>query len=178
MGPELAIAAISAASSVAQGFAQANIAKYNQRVMRENQRIDAQQTGAEEARLRRRQEYELGEQAAGLAESTGTLAGAPADVMRSSAYNAEVDALTVRYQGILRRAGMEAKAKEFGLQAKTARLQGITKGVTEMAGPLYSSGIFSSGSNAAASGSSSGSVGLRGLGSRPRSGGGLYQGIY
>ncbi len=110
---------------------QANIA-------RQNAQIERQQANAREEQLRRNTALALGEQRASAAQSGfDSSIGSFADLQGESAGNAELDALTTRYEGQLQSLSFENEAAALKRNAKTARRQGYLNAF----GTLASAGL-------------------------------------
>jgi hypothetical protein len=107
---------------------QAQVAKkaadYNAALAEQNAAVQRQQAGAREEAQRREAGQVLGAQRAAFAQSGGGMGGSAADVMQQSATNAELDALTLRYEGELRARGLEAEAAGERFAGKAALSQG------------------------------------------------------
>jgi cytochrome c biogenesis factor len=98
-----AVGAISqgmAASDQAQSAAQA--AQYNATVDQQNANNAMAVANANEESQRRKNAYMLGNTRAGLIQSGIGTDGSSSDVLQQSAQNAELDALNIRYEGILK----------------------------------------------------------------------------
>lgn len=131
-------------SSIMQGQQQAAMHNYNASILNQNARIERQQADAREEAKRRETAMILGTQRAAFAQAGAGLDGSAADVMKQSATNAELDALTLRYEGDLRARGLKEQAKQEKYAAKTA----ITQSYFNTAGSILS-GIGSYGQSAA-----------------------------
>lgn len=100
----------------------------NAAVLAQNAQIERQQSNEREEAQRREARMILGQQRASLAQAGTGFGGTAADVMSQSAANAELDALTLRYEGDMRARGLLAQADEeryqgsiAGVNASTAR---------------------------------------------------------
>lgn len=114
---------LQAAGALMQGQAARNSAEYNATMMDQAATVERQQTSAREDAQRRQARMVLGQQRAALAQSGGGMGGSAADIMQQSAMNAELDALTLRYEGELRARGLNAQAegeRYMGRQAQRA----------------------------------------------------------
>lgn len=128
-----AIGAISQANAqAAQYQAQAQANDYNATVARQNSEVALQQYNAREEQQRRQFGAFQGQATAAAAQSGAGLSGSNADVLKQNAILAELDALTIRYEGQQQSRGFLAQAdmEEFQARAnranaKTARSQGI-----------------------------------------------------
>lgn len=72
---------------------------------------------ADEATVRRNSQFELGKQAAAIAENGGGYGGTNAGVMKDSHVAAEMDALNYRYRGLMRSYGLLSQAKQISKQS-------------------------------------------------------------
>lgn len=103
--------------------AQADAAKYNAAVLRQQSDQALRTSAAEEATQRRQAEQVLGTQRAAIAESGLGFGGSAADVMRESRIEAELDALNIRYKGQLESRNLLSAAALEKYKAATARRQ-------------------------------------------------------
>lgn len=122
------LSAAGTAMSAIGAITQANNAKaaadYNAAVMEQNAGIERQQAGQREEAQRRQARMVLGEQRAAFSQAGTGLGGSAADIMAESATNAELDALTLRYEGDLRARGLMAQAEAERFQGRSARTAG------------------------------------------------------
>ena len=130
--------ALAATGALLQGNAQSASYKaaaqandYNATVARQNAVVAMDQANQREE-LQRRKFGELqGQAVAAAAQSGAGMDGSNADVLRQNAINAEMDALTIRYEGQMQARGLQAQAdlQQFEgrvnrMNARTARLAG------------------------------------------------------
>lgn len=132
----LIAAGVSAVGSIYAGNQQAAQNTYAARVAEQNQTIARQQTNAREELIRREMAQRLGQQRAAAAQSgfdpsTGSLLS----MQGESAGNAELEALTARYEGQLQALSFGNEAAGYRSQAKASR----TTGLLNAAGSLMSS---------------------------------------
>lgn len=114
----IASAAISAVGAIQQGNAakaqadsQAQAAQYNATMAAQNADTAQQAANANEEAQRRKSAGDMGRMRAGLAENgIGFDSGTATDLTESSAMNAELDALNIRYQG-------KQQARDYKAQA-------------------------------------------------------------
>lgn len=99
-------------AQAAQIRSQQQAAMYNSSLAQQNARVERQQAGAREEAQRRRAGQVLGEQRAAFAQAGTGMGGSAADVMAQSLINAELDALTLRYEGEMRARGQEITATQ------------------------------------------------------------------
>lgn len=95
-------------------------ANYNATIMDQNARIERDQANAREEAQRREARQILGAQRAAFSQSGVGLGGSAADVMEQSATNAELDALTMRYEGEMKARGLMASAEAERYQGRAA----------------------------------------------------------
>lgn len=125
----LASGAVSAAGAVAQGNAQAAqynaaaaAANYNANIQRQQASTVGQQTSAREDLQRKQARQIIARQVAAGAESgVNITTGSASDVFRQSLYDAEMDALNIRYEGELNRIGLLNQAKLSDWEADVSR---------------------------------------------------------
>jgi hypothetical protein len=175
----LASGAVSAAGAVAQGNAQAAqnnaaaaAANYNANMQRQQAATVGQQTSSREDLQRKQARQIIARQVAAGAESgVNITTGSAADLFRQSLYDAEMDALNIRYEGELNRVGLLNQASlsdwEAGVSrsnAKSAKKAGRLNAVVSLAsgaagayGAAGTSGAFADKAGAIGSGSASGS---------------------
>ena len=181
-GATQAVGAIAAGNAqAAQYDAQAQAARYNADIQRQQAEAVGQQTAAREDLQRKQARQILGRQvAAGAQSGVNITTGSAADVFRSSLYDAEMDALNIRYEGDLNRIGLinQASLSDWDAQvakknSRSAQRSGYLNAATSLAGAA--AGAYGSKTGAAAAGGSAG-TGLRaggGGGLRPTGGVGL-----
>jgi hypothetical protein len=149
MGPEVlaismaASAAMSAAGAIqqgmaaqAQGKAQQDAANYNATIKRQQAALELQQANAREEQQRRGTRQVLGQQRAALAQAGIGMGGSALDIEEQSADRAELDALTMRYEGDLRSKGLLAAAEGAEYEGRAA----IAAGQNAMTGAYLSAG--------------------------------------
>ena len=179
-GATQAVGAIASGNAqAAQYEAQAQAANWNANMQREQASATAQQTSAREDLQRKQARQVFGAQLAAGAESGVTLTGSASDLFRSSLYDAEMDALNIRYEGELNRVGLLNQAqlsdwegKVAKSNAKSAKQAGYLNAVSSMASAA--AGAYGGGAAPGAAAGSAGGAGLKaggGLGLKP--GGGL-----
>lgn len=132
MGPEimLAMTAFQAIGALSQGNAesaslksQAAAQEYNAAVQRNNAIRASREASIREDRTRRQAAQFLGRQRAAIAESgTGLGSGSAFDIQEDSEIQAELDALTVRYEGETERESLlqQSTLSTFGAQSSRA----------------------------------------------------------
>lgn len=117
-----AIQAGQAAKEEANARAQANI--YNAKVKEMQAGISRQQANAREEQQRRKGRQLLGAQRAAIAESGVGAVGSALDIAEQSATRAELDSLTIRYEGELESKGLLADAEQQRYESKVNVMAG------------------------------------------------------
>jgi hypothetical protein len=106
--------------------AQADAAAYNANITRQQAESTAQQTAAREDLQRKQARQVFGRQIAAGAESGVNLTtGSASDVFRQSLYDAEMDALNIRYEGELNRVGLLNQASLLDWEGDVARTNAV-----------------------------------------------------
>lgn len=138
-----ASAAVSAVGAIQQGMAaqaQAKAAQgaaeYNATIKRQQAASELQQANAREEQQRRGTRQVLGQQRAALAQAGIGMGGSALDIEEQSADRAELDALTMRYEGDLRAKGLLAAAEGAEYEGRAA----ISAGKNAMTGAYLSAG--------------------------------------
>ncbi len=116
--------AMSAIGAISQANSAKGAAEYNAAIMEQNAATERQQAGQREDAQRREARMVMGEQRAAYSQAGVGLAGSAADVMQQSAATAELDALTLRYEGDLRARGLMAQAVGERAAGRSARNAG------------------------------------------------------
>lgn len=127
-----AAAVVGAVGAVQSGQAQAKAAEYNAQVAENNAQAQQQAAAYEESRLRERQRRELGYARAAAGGTGVSMEGSPLDLMAQNAQNAEMDALAVRYQGLLGANASRSQAAGDRLQGEIAQQSGYMKAGTSL----------------------------------------------
>lgn len=92
-------------------------AKANINALKDQATTSNAQGVADEATIRRNSQFELGKQAAAIAENGGGYGGTNAGVMKDSHVASEMDALNYRYRGLMRGYGLLYQAKQISKQS-------------------------------------------------------------
>ncbi len=137
-----AISAIQQANSQSAAYkSQQQAADYNAAILTQNAASERAAANQREEAQRREARQILGSQRASFAQAGTGLSGSAADVMAESATNAELDALTLRYEGDMRARGLlaEAEGEKFqgrvaGANAKQAKTAGYMNAVGSILG--------------------------------------------
>ena len=142
-GATQAVGAIAQGNAqAAQYDAQAQAAAYNANIQRQQSSAVAQQTSAREDLQRKQARQIIGRQVAAGAESgVNITTGSASDLFRQSLYDAEMDALNIRYEGELNRVGLlnQAALSDWEGQvakknSKTAQRTGYLNAAVAMTG--------------------------------------------
>lgn len=139
----IASTAMQAIGAIQQGNSAQAAANYNAAILDQNATVERQQAGAREDAKRREARMILGSQRAAFAQSGGGMGGSAADVMQESAINAELDALTLRYEGDLRARGMNAEAAGERFAGAQAQRQGYFSAAGSILGGAARYGEYS-----------------------------------
>lgn len=139
-----AVSAVSAAGAARAGYdSQAGAAEWNARTAQ----VQAQQAryaaGQQEEMQRRKARETVGTALAAGGEAGIALEGSFADLFRQSLYDAEADAMAIRYRGELEAAGLNNQAAMERVNAANARSMGrqaTRAGYLSAAGSLLNSG--------------------------------------
>jgi len=116
--------ALSAYGNIQQGKAEQKKHDYNATMLRQNAETENQQGNQREEAQRRKAREVLGSQAAAFAQSGGGSGGSAADIMKQSSTNAELDALTIRYESGLKATGLKNAAAAETFAGKVSKQQG------------------------------------------------------
>ena len=125
-----------------QAQAQQQAADYNAKVKEMQAGIERQQANVREEQQRRKARQVLGRQRTALAQSGTGMGGTALDLEEQSAVLAELDALTIRYEGELRSKGLLESAELDKYEGKAAIVAGnnAAKGYYLSAGASLLSG--------------------------------------
>lgn len=122
--PLLTGGGLMAYGAIQQGKAQKKMHDYNAAQLRQNAIIEQSQGNLREEAQRRKASQVAGQQAAAIAQSGGGMGGSAADIMRESAINAELDAMTIRYESELKSKGLKNQAAGEQYAGEVARQAG------------------------------------------------------
>ena len=122
-GATQAVGAIAAGNAqAAQYDAQAQAARYNADMQRQQAEVASAQAGAREDLQRKQARQIMGRQvAAGAQSGVNITTGTAADLFRQSLYDAEMDALNIRYDGELNRVGLLNQASLSDWEGQVAK---------------------------------------------------------
>jgi hypothetical protein len=141
------VAAVGVVSSLSQAQQQKSAAKYNEKLA-ENQAIGARQEAAAAADRQQRQSAKtIGTMQATYAASGVGLEGSPLEVLEESARNAELDRLTILWNGEGRAQGYQNTAELERSRGKNA----MASGYLSAAGSVVKGFAMSGGGNSGAS---------------------------
>jgi hypothetical protein len=111
-------------AAAAQGRAQQQAQQYNAIVKQQNAALARQQAGAREEQQRRQTRQVLGQQRAALAQAGIGMGGSALDIEEQSAVRAELDALSIAYEGDLQASGLLAAAQQDIYMGEVAKARG------------------------------------------------------
>lgn len=138
-----AATAASAAASYQSSRNQQASAEFNAGMSESNAQTTSMQAGAAEEAQRRKSNLVLGEQRAAFAQSgVDPSSGSGLLVQQQSATNAELDALNIRYQGLMQSRGLLAQA---GLDRRQGQIFGQNAAWAGVNGALATEGTLLSG---------------------------------
>jgi hypothetical protein len=126
--------ALSAATAGASAYSQSQQAEAEADLDEANAKAAAQQASAAEDLQRRRGRQILARQRASIAESGIGFGGSSERLQQDSAVQAELDALTVRYEGRMRSLGFGNDARYARSRASNARAGGYLSVAGELLG--------------------------------------------
>lgn len=92
----------------------------NEKILRDNAAQASREANAQEDELRRRQRVIRGNQVAGVAQSGIGFEGTGGDLIEQSDINANLDTLSVRYEGEMRARGINSQADQSAFDAAVA----------------------------------------------------------
>lgn len=131
-------AGIAAVGAVQQGNAAKSAADFNAKVAHANaENVNAQTTARQEL-VSERARQTIGDQLALGGQSGFELGGSRLDLLSQSLWNAEMDALNVRYEGDLKASGLNSQAKLDNFQGEQAQTAGYFSAASSLAGGAYS----------------------------------------
>lgn len=130
-----AASVVSAAGSVIEGIGSQRAANYNARIADQNAQIAGMQAASEEGRQRNEAARLAGEQRAAYGASGVTMEGSPMTAMRDSAVQAEMDALSIRYQGAMKSRAYREEAAQQRYAGRQARFAGFVGAATKLLAP-------------------------------------------
>jgi hypothetical protein len=139
--------------------AQADAAAYNANITRQQAEATAQQTSAREDLQRKQARQVFGRQLAAGAESGVSLTtGSAADVFRQSLYDAEMDALNIRYEGEMNRVGLLNQASLLDWEGEVSKTNAVAS--NKMAKQAQKAGYLNAA--IAMTGAAAGAYGMKG----------------
>lgn len=114
--------------AVAQGSAAKNADDYNAKIMGNEGAVSGMEANEATNTQLRKGNMAIGRMTAAAVQSGGGVGGSTADVLNQSAHNAELDALNVRYSGILRQQSFADQASLDKTQGQDALASGLIGG--------------------------------------------------
>lgn len=123
---------VEAGGHIYEGNAAGAAADYNAAASRQKAAQAEQQAAEEERRARIQSRKQIGESRAAVGASGVQLEGSPLDAIEESAMNAELDALTIRHQGQVKKQGFLADAQLSEFEGKTARTAGYIRAASSV----------------------------------------------
>ena len=130
----VAVAVVSAVGAISAGNAADESAKYNAKILNQNAEVERAQSSVREDAQRRKSRQVLGAQRAAFAQAGTGSGGSALDVMNQSSRDAELDALTMRYEGDLRARGLKAQAEGEKYQGRMAKKASYFKATGSLIG--------------------------------------------
>ena len=126
-------------SQAANYRAQQQMSERNATIMEQNAGIERSQANQREESQRREARMILGSQRAALSQSGIGAGGSAADIMAQSASDAELDSLTLRYEGDMRARGLMVEAEGERYQGRVA---GMNASAAKQAGQMAAIGTI------------------------------------
>ena len=117
----IAGAGVSAYGAIKQGQAAQAAADYNAKVSKQNADIALQQADVQAEQQRRQAKLQLGQMRANYGASGLQLEGSPMEVLEDSARQAELDNLTIKYNGKLKAMGFNNDATLSQFEGENAK---------------------------------------------------------
>lgn len=130
-----------------QGVQQRNAADYNSKVLRNEAAVSGMQGNEATNTELRKGQMAIGRSTAAAVESGGGVQGSTGSVLHQNAANAELDALNVRYAGLLRKNSYDEQAGLDTAQGKDAMAGSFLSGAGSLLRQSYgaSPGTYSPG---------------------------------
>jgi len=125
--------ALNVIGMVRQGQAAEAMGNYEAAQGEENAKQAAQIASTQEDEQRARARQAIGTQIAAGAESGAQLNGSAADLLRQSLFNAEADAMQIRYEGGNRVSGLRSQAAASRASGKSGKSAGYLSAVGSLA---------------------------------------------
>lgn len=134
----------SAQTAKANARSQRDAALANEKILRENADQARREASRKEDLMRTKQRIAKGNQIAAIAESGIGFEGTGGDLVEQSDINAEMDNLSVRYEGEMQARDLNTRADFSHFDADVASMNGKSAG---MAGWMGAAGAFASGAS-------------------------------
>lgn len=115
---------IQTAGALTSSGAAAKASNYNRRIEMYNSTVALQEGQIAETQLRQSAQRNMGQMRANIGASGLSTSGSAMDLIQESAYNAEMDALNVRYSAKAKATGHAMEANLASSKAKSARAGG------------------------------------------------------
>lgn len=131
---------VSAVGSLASASAQANAAKFNAAVARDNRLAVLDQTSAEVEDKRKKNRQLLGAMRAAYGANGLEMSGSPLDVVSDTTAEMEYDVAKMRYVGKMKAVGYANQAKLFDMEAKSAKTAGFIGAASGLLGAFQGMG--------------------------------------
>lgn len=125
---------VSAVGSLAQANAQANAAKFNAQVAKQNRDATLEQTTNEIQDQRSKNRRMLGAMRAAYGANGLEMSGSPLDVVSDTTTEMEYDVAKMKYIGRVKAVGYANQAKLYEAEADAARTSGIIGAASSMLG--------------------------------------------
>lgn len=127
-------AAVAAVGAVSAAQSQAAAEEYNAKVADNNAMTARQQASQQEEAQRARARQVIGSQLAATSQSGTGLSGSNLDLLTSSLYGSEIDAMNIRYEGELKASGLNAQAELDRTQASNTGTGGYLSAAGKLMG--------------------------------------------
>lgn len=115
-------AGISAAGAIRQGNVAESAAEYNAQVAENNAEVVRAQGTLQQEAQRAKARALIGDQLAAVSSSGTSVSGSNLQLLGESLYNAELDALNIRYESELNARGLQSQATQERWQGKQAKI--------------------------------------------------------
>lgn len=145
MDPITLTAVAAAVGTAVSAISASQAANYNAELAEMQAVYATDVAAAEETRVRRVSDYQMGKLRARAGASGRAMSGSVLDVLHESAINYEMDALNARYEGEVQAIGYRNEARMQKFKAKTELLKGV---VSLASGELAGQGLEAAGANA------------------------------
>ncbi|SOD41313.1 virion core protein, T7 gp14 family [Nitrosovibrio sp. Nv4] len=134
----LAGAGMSAMGAMSQAKAQKDVALYNAQIAQRNATISRQQASRDAAAHNRNARRQIGAMRAAYGASGIAMEGSPLDVLASSAAEAKLDEMNIKYKGELKAIGFQDEATLERFSGENAMKQGRMEAASAIIGGIGS----------------------------------------